>query len=207
MTITIDSIHMPLEVERGMQGGPAFFTTLQTTPNAIKSAISARAQALMSWQVGLIGLRDDQIKNMLTFFYGRRGPARGFLFKDWSDYKMPLQGIGTGNGANKDFPLVNTYTDSINPYGRFITRPVAATLKVYKNAVLQTLTTHYTFANGKVSFVAAPAISAAITAECEFDVPVQFMDDMFTVQMLHSTQGLVPTFKIEEVNEYAQLTT
>lgn len=201
----IDAIHMPLEVERGMQGGPAFFTTMQTTPNGIKSSIMSREQAMLTWSVGLVGLRDAQLKLMLTFFYGRRGPAYGFLFKDWSDYKMPVVQIGTGNGTNKDFYLFNLYEDTIRPYVRFLTRPVLSTLKVYKGGVLQTYTTHYTFAAGKVSFVTAPAMSAVITAECEFDVPVQFLDDLFTVQMLHSTQGLVPTFKIEEINEYAQI--
>lgn len=196
---------MPLEVERGMQGGPAFFTAMQVTPNAIKSAVQVRAQALMSWQVGLVGLHDANIKSMLTFFYGRRGPAFGFLFKDWSDYTMPVQSIGTGNGTNKNFTLINVYGDAIRPYGRYITRPVLATLKVYKAGVLQTYTTDYTFANGVVTFVVAPLNLVVITAECQFDVPVQFMDDMFTVQMLHSTQGLVPAFRIEEINEFSQI--
>lgn len=203
--MTIDDIHMPLEVERGMHGGPAFFTTLQTTPNGVRSTVMSREQALNSWNVGLVGLRDDQIETMLKFFYGRRGPAYGFLFKDWADYKMLVQLIGTGDGSIQDFPLTKTYADAIRPYVRYITRPTSATLKVYKAGVLQTLTTHYTFVNGKVHFVTAPAVDVAITAECQFDIPVQFLNDLFEIQMLHSTQGLVPTFKIEEINEFAQL--
>lgn len=203
--ITVDAIHMPLEVERGMSGGPAFFTTMLVTPNGVKTPVMAREQALHQWEVAIVGLRDTNIKEMLTFFYGRRGPANGFLFKDWSDYRMPVQSIGTGDGTETDFALANIYSDAIRPYSRFITRPVLATLKVYKAGVLQTYTTHYTFLNGYVVFVAAPIAAAAITAECEFDIPVNFMDDKLTMTMLHSTQGLMPTFKIEEINEFAQL--
>lgn len=203
--MTIDDIHMPLEVERGMTGGPAFFTTMLVTPNGVKTPVMAREQALHQWDLAIVGMHDANILAMQTFFYGRRGPAYGFLFKDWSDYKMPVQVIGEGDGVETDFALIKVYADAIRPYNRFITRPVIATIKVYVDGVEKTYTTHYTFEAGYIVFLAAPADDTEITAECQFDIPVNFMDDKLTMTMLHSTQGLMPTFKIEEINEFAQL--
>lgn len=208
MTITIDDIHLPLEVERGMIGGPEFYTTILTTPNAVKSTIMHRQQALHRWELSVIGMRDDNIEAMRTFFYGRRGPAYGFLFKDWAGgYTMAKQDIATADGVETDFPLYKTYGDAIRPYVRYITRPIlvgTGALVVYVDDVVSN-PVGWDFEDGYIKFAVAPADEAVISAECQFDVPVHFLGDQLVYQMMHSTQAIMPQFTLEEINEFMQL--
>lgn len=203
--ITIDDVHMPLAVERGMVGGPEFLTVTHTTPNAVKSTVSLREQALHRWNCSIVGMRDDNIEAMRTFFFERRGPAYGFLFKDWLDYRMTRQKIADGDGAATDFPLFKTY-GSFRPYVRYITRPILSgdgALAVWVNNVAQP--SGWAFEDGYIKFDVAPTNTHDIEASCYFDVPVQMLSDQLVYQALHTSQAIMPAFEIEEINEFMQL--
>ena len=106
-----------------------------------------------------------------AFLRARQGANDQFLFKDRKTllyYKSTLEAVGTGTGSQTAFPLDFKHIDE-------------STLLVYKDAVLQTLTTHYTVGTNNtvptINFVSAPAGGVVVTATYEFYMPVRFAGD------------------------------
>ena len=52
---------------------------------------------------------------MLDFFHARRGRAYGFRLKDFSDFTMAEQSIGTGDGSTATFQLIRTLGSFTQP--------------------------------------------------------------------------------------------
>jgi uncharacterized protein (TIGR02217 family) len=136
------------------------------------------------------------LSSLRAFFHCRDGMARGFLLKDMAEFWFsadgtPLQPIGsinqfgTGDGATTIFGLYKAYTSGGVTRTRRIIKPVSGSVLIYKDAVLQTLTTHYTinYTTGIVTFVSAPANGAVLGCKGLFYVPVRFMTDFFNVEM------------------------
>jgi uncharacterized protein (TIGR02217 family) len=118
--------------------------------------------------------------------------ARAFRFKDWSEFWFSSDGsaiapigsinqFGTGDGATTIFGLYKTYSSGGVTRTRRIVKPVAGTVTIYKNGVLQTLTTDYSidYSTGIVTFTAAPAAAAVLGCKGQFDVPCFFGSDYF----------------------------
>jgi uncharacterized protein (TIGR02217 family) len=122
-----------------------------------------------------------QIDELIAFFRARRGKAYGFRFKDWTDYKATGQPIGTGDGTNKTFQLVKRYPSGSVIEVRTITKPVAGTVRAYKDAAEQLAGWSVDVTTGIVTFTTAPAGGVAITADFELDVPVRFDTDHMAV--------------------------
>lgn len=205
--ITIDNIRLPAEVERGMRGGPSFFTTVLPGPNGVKTTVQNWPQALCRYELSLVGIKRDVLEAFTTFVLGRRGAAYGFLFKDWRDYSATAQPLGTGDGVDTTFPLIRTYADAVRPYLRQITRPVltgTGALVIYANAVAVS-DTLWDFANGVVTFAPAPANGVVLTWTGNFEIPVSFVEDQIPVTLAHENMATLPSFVIEEINEWAQL--
>lgn len=137
---------------------------------------------------------------MLNFFYVRRGKAYGFRFKDWVDYQLTAENIGTGNGVLTAFQITKTYTDAGGSYVRNIYKPVSG-IAVYLNGVLQTITTHYTInlSTGVITFVTPPSAAVAVTVTGEFDVPVRFDTDSLDVTLQWIEAGQVQGIPLVEL--------
>lgn len=182
--MALHNVRLPVDVERGAKGGPGFKTTVTVLANGFEQRNIDWAQQRSEYDVSYgIGTK-QHYKVVLNFFYVRRGKAFGFRFKDWVDYLSERGSIGTGTGVKTAFQLVKLYTDAGGTYARNIHCPVQGTLKIWKNNVLQTETTHYTvnYTTGVVTFLVAPTNGHAIEAEMEFDVPVRFdTDSLMTV--------------------------
>lgn len=109
-------------------------------------------------------------------------------------YKVQLgdadSAIGTGDGSNDTFPLAHRHID-------------AATLLVYMDGVLQTLTTHYTLEDNNtespdIVFVSAPTAAKPITTAYEFYHPVKFIGDPDMGDWLGSEQNFRMSYSIKE---------
>lgn len=117
----------------------------------------------------------DEMHDIAGFFHARQGAFDTFLYKDPYDYSVTLQKIGTGDGSEQHFQCVRT----MGPYNETIKHLKAGTLKVYKNHVLQTYTTHYTVDSaGLVTFVTPPAIGDDIDASFEYYFLARFEKDI-----------------------------
>ena len=195
-----DDVRLPDNVERGAKGGPRFQTSVTVLATGREQRNVDWATQRGKWEVAYgIDTKAD-FSQVLAFFYARQGKARGFRFKDWSDYQAVTQSIGTGNGVATTFQLVKNYT-SLVTFTRKITRPVSGTISIFKNGVLQTSGVSTNLSTGVVTFTSAPASLDAITATFEFDVPVRFDTDEFTLNLETFDAGAIDTLPIVEIRE------
>ncbi|MAR56968.1 MAG: hypothetical protein CMM93_07275 [Rickettsiales bacterium] len=103
--------------------------------------------------------------------------AVGFRFKDWSDYKGENQPL-TSLGGN-DYQMVKQYSSGAVAVEREITKPVAGTIKLYEDSVLQVSGWSVDTATGIIT----TALSGTLTVDFEFDVPVRFDTDEMSISM------------------------
>lgn len=107
-------------------------------------------------------------------------PAAGVLTA--SSMTNTATGLLVGDGVTTTFQLVKTYpaTGSGTAYQRPLKKPVNSdTVRVYLDAVEQTITTHYTLdtTTGIVTFLVAPGAGVVPTHDSLFEVPCRFDTD------------------------------
>jgi uncharacterized protein (TIGR02217 family) len=128
----IDEIQMPSDIARGATGGVEFSTVVVISASGAEQRIPQRSQGLYRYDVQHQMRTAAQAAAIEAFFQAREGKARGFRFKDWADYSAtnePLAPTGTPT-----VQLIKTYTSLISRV-RAITKPVAGTVTLRKNAV------------------------------------------------------------------------
>ena len=174
----IDDVIFPLVLNE-VSSAPEFNTTITLMGNGAEQRIGnwQEARIVANASLGVRSLKD--LKTLIAFFRARKGPLRGFLYKDMVDFKAAGDQFGTGDGTTTAFQLKRIYSDTANTDSRKIYRPKTGTIQIYKDAVLQTVTTHYTinYTTGIVTFVTAPAAAAVLTWNGEFYIPMRFADD------------------------------
>jgi uncharacterized protein (TIGR02217 family) len=121
-----------------------------------------------------------------AFFYARQGRAYGFRFKDWGDFEISQQSIGTTDTSTTDFQIFKRYTSGSVNYDRDITKPVEGTVEVWVNSVsieegvggsnFQVDTTTGIITLGSTL---AATTGQTVEVDCQFDVPVRFDTDHF----------------------------
>ncbi len=191
----------PTDISFGASGGPLHSTDVITTFGGREQRNINWSAPLGMWNVAHGVKTVTQLDALIAFFRARQGKAVGFRFKDWSDYHVTAGNIGTGTGALTTFQLRKQYTSGGATVNRTITKPVASGLLVYKNGVLQTLTTHYTVSTvtGIVTFLTPPALNDVITATFDFDVPVRFDTDKMDISIENlniGSWGNIPVMEI-----------
>jgi uncharacterized protein (TIGR02217 family) len=131
-----------------------------------------------------------ELQTLVGFFNARRGKFDDFLYTDPDDNAVTAQQFGTGDGTSTVFSLVRTYGGFTEPVQNLNSAP-----SIYVNGVLKTLTTDYTISSlGVVTFVNAPASSAALTWSGTYYWRVRFLQDSseFTnfMQQLYSAKKI-----------------
>jgi uncharacterized protein (TIGR02217 family) len=174
-------VRFPDSIAYGATGGPEFATTVVVTGAGHEQRNVNWAEARGRWDVGS-GLKDQaQLDELIAFFRARKGRAYGFRFKDWTDYKATGQLLGTGDDAIETFQLVKRYPSGSVIEVRPVTKPVAGSVRIYKDSVEQLSGWSVDVTTGLITFTAAPMVGVQITADFEFDVPVRFDTDHMAV--------------------------
>lgn len=187
-----------------ISGGPEASTTVVTNPFSGASQRNVnRLDRLRRYTVNTALLTQQQLNDLREFWECRDAMARAFLMRDMADFwasrnGSPVQPIGTpilfgaGDGAEVNFGLYKTYSSGGVTRTRRIIKPATGTVSIYKNDVLQTLTTHYTidYTTGIVTFVSAPANGHTLKWTGRFYVPVRFESDQFSAEMADALTGL-----------------
>lgn len=173
----------PTDIAFGSAGGPEYSTDIVITQGGYEQRNVNWSQARARYNVAHGVKTQAQLDALIAFFRARKGRADGFRFKDWTDFQAAGQNIGTGNGSATVFQLKKLYTNGSVTETRLITKPVAGTIAVYKDGVLQSGTYTANTANGQITFSAAPANGVAITADFQFDVPARFDTDRLSATL------------------------
>lgn len=199
-------VRFPERIALGATGGPLWSTNVVTTAGGHERRNQNWAQARGRWNVGS-GLKTRaDLEALIAFFRARRGRAFAFRFKDWSDFAMPRQQIGTTDGTTATFQLVRSYTSGTAAQVRAIQLPVAGTVRCWVGGIertegggatqfqVNTVTGVITLG----SSLRSPA-GQAVEAQCEFDVPARFDTDELGLTLETFFQGQWADIPVIEV--------
>ena len=202
-------IRFPLDVALGARGGPERATDIVTLASGREERNSRWAHSRRRYNAGYGVKSRADMQAVLAFFEERRGRFHSFLWRDALDHSSngtgaPLPGdqeLGFGDGVTTAFQLRKKYGAGFDPYWRPITRPVAGTVRVAVDGseVLAGFTADAL--TGTVSFAAAPAEGASVTAGFLFDVPVRFDIDRLDIELTSFDAADAPSIPLIEVRE------
>jgi uncharacterized protein (TIGR02217 family) len=195
-----DDVRLPEEVERGATGGPRFQTSITVLATGAEQRNVDWSTQRARWELSYGVQTKTDFNDVIKFFYARQGRARGFRFKDWSDFEALTQNLGTGTGVLTTFQLVKKYT-SVVTYTRNITRPVNGTVSIFLDGVLQVSGVSVNHATGLVTFTAAPGMGVVVTATFEFDVPVRFDTDELQLRLETFDAAAIESLPVVELRE------
>lgn len=201
-------IRFPDGISRGAKGGPERRTRIVELASGDEERNASWANSRRRYDVSYGVRRADDLAAVVAFFEARNGRLHAFRFKDWSDYKSCLpsaapaptdQIIGTGNGSITTFALTKTYASGAQSWARAIIKPVAGTVAVSLNGIVQGSGWSVNTTTGIVTFAVPPATGAVIRAGFEFDVPVRFDTDELPVTLDIERTGSIPSIPLIEV--------
>lgn len=166
---------------------PDFKTSVFEALSGQESRAALRQYPKYTFKIPVEHLVDNReqsdLQALMGFFMQRRGMYQAFLYTDPTDNTVTEQVIGIGNGTRTTFQLLRDYggfsepVENINPVADNQDPPTVSPY-LYKDGVLQTLTTHYTLsATGLVTFTSAPATGVVITWTGSYYYRVRFLED------------------------------
>jgi uncharacterized protein (TIGR02217 family) len=208
--MTLHDVRFPAAISFGSSGGIERRTEIVELVNGFEERNSPWAQSRRRWDAGL-GIRSlDDLSTVLAFYEARHGRLFAFRWKDWLDHKScppsadpsaQDQTIGTGDGVRIAYPLLKTYGDGAGTYTREIGLPVAGSVRIAIDGLVQAEGADFSIdeATGQVVFTTPPAQGTAITAGFEFDVPVRFDSDTIEVNLAAFEAGEIPSVPVIEV--------
>lgn len=173
----------PENISYGSSGGPEYSTDVVATVSGHEQRNSNWSQARARYNVAHGVKTQDQLDALIAFFRARKGRACGFRFKDWTDYRAENQLLGIGDGVATQFQLVKRYESGEESETRIIHKPVAGTVRIYLDSVLQESGVTVDITTGMVEFGTAPASEVEVSADFEFDVPVRFDSDRLSARL------------------------
>lgn len=211
-------VEFPRGISYGSRGGPRFDTQILETDGGHEHRISRLSAPRHEFEVNYGVKRLDDLTTLRTFFIARRGAFFGFRYWDPLDYTTSAnhrstpshlnQLIGSGNGVQTDFQLTKAYTDDAGSWTRVIEKPIEGTVKVGLATVNQTSGWTVDVTTGVITFSSPPGVGVAVTAGCEFNVPVRFSketDNSFTLAVDAFDSGSVPVLKVVEIRSEASV--
>ena len=181
-----DEVSFPVPLALAASGGPERKTEVVTLASGAEARNAVWAGSRRRWDVGSAVTRLDTLQTVVAFFEARGGRLKGFRFRDALDERSSAPGaavsatdqvIGTGDGETTVFQLVKAY----GAYSRRILKPVVGSVVVAVNGAPAAASVNET--TGTVTFAAAPAEGAAVTAGFRFDCPVRFDTDRLDVNL------------------------
>ncbi len=195
----------PTGIAYGSTVGPEFRTQVFTAASGFEQRNSVWANPRIKADAST-GITDEaDLAALIAFFRKVRGRANVFRFKDWSDYKITNQNIGTGDGALTTFQLIKTYTVNAVTIDRTITHPVQGTLTgVTVGGVAAVENTDFivNYDTGVFTFTTAPTLNAAIVVgTVEFDIPARFDTDHLDITLEAFQLGTAQRIPIIEVRQ------
>lgn len=117
-----------------------------------------------------VSLTKGELEKLQGFFHSVGGPFEDFLFKDDVENSVEKQSFGIGNGIAKQFQLVRSLPNWVEPIRGIVEAP-----KIYIDGVE---TTAFTFDNyGLIVFDEAPAEYAVLTWSGTYYFRCRFEDD------------------------------
>lgn len=176
-------IQFPPDISYGSSGGPHYATDIVVSAGGHEQRNVSWAQARAKYNVAHGVKTKAQLEALIAFFRARKGRAYGFRFKDWTDYSVSDQVLGTADGVRTEFQLVKQYVSGGVTETRTISKPVAGSITIKNNGSAVVSGVSVNTMTGLVTFTTPPASGHVISAGFEFDVPVRFDTDKLSATL------------------------
>ena len=191
--MTFHNIRLPTEIEIGARGGLGFLTQINELNSGAEQRNIEWSQARGVWDISYGAREKETIDAVKNHHLPRYGRAHTFPFKDWTDYVMPRQGIGTGDGATSSYPIYKLYGgDGGYYYQRYLALIVAGSHSAWVNGVQLgfsggydvTLSTLDGFACAFLVLPSAVPGGHVVEFACQFDCLVRYDVDRLDIQAI-----------------------
>ena len=195
----------------GYTSGPEFLTSIVPLSGGFESRNARRAAPRWRFDFSIAELDDDQIREMLDFYMGRRGPLYSWLLKDPWNFQLVDETALIGGtvlvaaGGETTAQIIKRYDIGGNPYTRTIKYIASGTLKVYVNGSIDSGAAQ---TNGLITLssplTAGQVVTVGIEATpTEYYFPVRFRNDFAGLQMTSQSAnyGSIQSFDAQEVLE------
>ena len=200
--MAFDEVRLATKIELGAVGGPEFRTEVVVTGGGHESRNAAWTYPRGRWDIapGIQGATD--LRDAVAFFYARQGRARGFRFKDHTDFQV-IDGviIASAAGGETSAQAVKIYASGAVSFVRTLTKIVSGTFSAKKNGIAFGAAT----VNVNTGVISFPALTAGeqVTASFEFDVPVRFDTDHLPIRQVTHLRDQVQPIPIIEIRDIA----
>jgi uncharacterized protein (TIGR02217 family) len=201
-------IRFPDSIAQGAQIVPAFSTSVVASSGGQEQRQGNWALPRRRYNVGTGLQRRTDVAALLAFFLARQGRLHTFRFRDWSDYQMARQTIGTTDGADATWQIFRSYVSGPTTVTRNITRPVTGTVLCWVNAASIALGAgasqfQVNVATGVITLGATLAATTGqlIEVACDFDVPARFDSDEIALTQRSHEIGEWPDVPVIEIRE------
>lgn len=206
--MSFDDVRFPDSIAEGAEAGPEFSTAVVIGSGGNEQRVANWSRPRRRYNVGT-GLKDEaDVATLVGFFIARQGRCRGFRFKDWSDYTLARQTIGTTDGLDATWPIFKRYTSGSVNADRPITRPVSGKVRCWVNNVEIALGAgagefQVSLSTGVITLgsTLTATTGQTIEAACEFDVPVRFDTDSLPLRLIAYQIGDWPNVPLVEIRE------
>lgn len=159
---------------------PMYATIIQRESGGRELRLNTQSAARYRYRISYDFLRQDaggdEAQALQAFFAAHRGSWDSFFFLDPYNSAVTLRNFGTGDGSKTVYYLADEMGERV--------AGTTGAVSIYKDGVLQTITTHYTYdaTLAKVTFVAAPASPLALTWTGTYYRRVRFAEDGLQLQ-------------------------
>lgn len=174
----------PVCVSFGSQGGPGFKTSVFTFDSGITADSIDWERMRARYEATFENATPDEMEEVENFFYGMRGQAIAFRYKDWSDYQITVQNVGVGTGTADTFQIFKRYQSGQNIFDRIIKKTVIGSSQISLDGVSLLEGSDYFMIDteGQIVFPTPPAAGSIVRIDyIEYDVPVRFATDYLNV--------------------------
>ncbi len=114
--MVFDEVQFPPSISAGATGGAEYSTDVVVLSSGVEKRNSNWSASRGAWDVSTGVKKKTDSDALITFFRARQGKARGFRFKDWTDFKATAQSLSPGTAialASSDVTVAaagKTYT-------------------------------------------------------------------------------------------------
>lgn len=187
------AVRLPTEVEIGARGGIGGMTLINELASGAEQRNIEWTQGRGRWDISYGAREKEVIDEVKAHHLARYFRAHTFPFKDWSDYVMARQGIGTGDGVTTSFPIYKLYGgDGGYYYQRYLVLIVDGSAVAWVNGtpmaisagVSIVITTLDGFLCAHAVFDVAPSNGDVVEFACQFDCLVRYDVERLEIQAI-----------------------
>ncbi len=166
-----------IKVSYGLESSPSFVITRVGLFSGIIARNAETSLPLFEYNAPYQSIGEADHAVLYAAFSACKAGLHGFRFKDWADFNLAGEIIGTSvGGADETMQLIKTYTLGGQSTVRNIIKPTGQVVLLQDGGALASTTDTTT---GIVTFTASSGGKVISVSSGEFDVPVIFTNDTF----------------------------